>query len=554
MLLYEIVEAGASHDPGVTALIFRDQETSYGQLLGAIEAVGRGLAALGIRPGERIGLLLPNCPPFVWFYYAASKVGAVVVPVNPLLKPAELQYIWNDSGIRLVVTVGPLLPLVQAVRGNLPALTHVICATPRAELTDAGMADGVLFLPEMLSAPPQSAAEAAKAGATPSASPDTETSHESSESKESKESNETEPGGQDATGENDCAVIIYTSGTTGHPKGAMLSHRNLIRNVEQIRAVLKFSPEDRFVTVLPMFHAFAATVCMNACLNTGCASILFENFAPGRTLEAIERHGGTIFPAVPALFNAILAYQPERKLDLSALRLFVSGGAPLPEPTLRALEATFPVPVLEGDGPTECSPVTSVNPLDGVRKVGSVGPALPGVEVAIWDDENRPLGVDEVGEIVVRGDNVMLGYLNQPEATAEAMSGGWYHTGDIGKIDADGYIYILDRKKDMIITAGFNVYPREVEDVLLSHPGVADVAVIGQPDGTRGEDVLAVVVRKAVQEGDEPVLERDLIRFCRERLANYKVPRKVLFRDTLPRGGTGKVVKRLLRKELDLGG
>lgn len=527
MLLHQIVSAGAARDPEAIALIFRDQTTTYSELQAMVERVGIGLKALGVRSGDRIGLLLPNCPPFVWAYYAASRIGAVVVPVNPLLKPAELEYIWQDAQIKVVITVGQLLPAVHAARPGLTNLQHVVSVTPRAELTDPALGEGVIFIAEAL---------ASLTGQTPPPlSP-------SSELEVSEVSEDT------------CAVIIYTSGTTGHPKGAMLSHRNLTRNVEQIQTVLQFLPNDRFLTVLPLFHAFAATVCMNTCLRTGCTSILLENFAPARTLEAVEKHRATIFPAVPAIFNAILAHQSERRLDLSSLRVFVSGGAPLPEVTLRTLESRFPVPVLEGDGPTECSPVTSVNPLDGPRKVGSVGPALPGVEVAIFDDQNNALATDEIGEIVVRGDNVMLGYLNQPEATAEAMSGGWYHTGDIGKIDADGYIFILDRKKDMIITAGFNVYPREVEDVLLTHSGVADVAVIGQPDAVRGEDVLAVVVRPPVAEGVEPVTERELLRLCRERLANYKVPRKILFRDQLPRGGTGKVVKRLLRKELDLEG
>ncbi len=329
----------------------------------------------------------------------------------------------------------------------------------------------------------------------------------------------------------------------------MLSHRNLTRNVEQIQARLQFLPEDRFVTVLPLFHAFAATVCMNTCLAAGCASLLLENFTPARVLETISRHKATIFPAVPAIFNAVLNLPVEHAPDTSSLRVLVSGGAPLPAPTLAALEQRFGVPVLEGDGPTECSPVTSVNPLDGPRKIGSVGPALPDVEIAIFDAQDKPVETEEVGEIVVRGDNVMLGYLNQPDATREAMTNGWYHTGDLGKLDADGYVFIVDRKKDMIITAGLNVYPREVEDVLLSHPGVADVAVIGTPDTLRGEDVLAVVVARP----DVPApSERDLIRYCRERLANYKVPRQILFRAMLPRGATGKVVKRLLKKELEL--
>ncbi|HLK58990.1 MAG TPA: long-chain fatty acid--CoA ligase [Chthonomonadaceae bacterium] len=516
MLLGDIITQGAERYPDHRALVYRDQPMTYRELDIAVRRLAAGFASLGIREGDRVALLLPNCPPFVLGYYAAAMLGAVVVPSNPLLKPAELEYIWRDADVRLVLTVPQLLPGVEAARKGLSGLRHVVSILGREELAEPALADaitGFTTLPELM--------------ATGAAAPPLT------------------PVEQD---ENTCAVIIYTSGTTGHPKGAMLSHRNLIRNVEQFEGVLEFTASDCFFTALPLFHAFAGTVCMHAALSNGCASILIDNFTPARALEAIEKHKITIFPAVPALFYSLLQHSPERDYDMSSVRVFVSGGAPLPATTLTALEARYGIPVLEGDGPTECSPATSVNPLYGERKVGSVGLPLPGVEIAIFDDNDHPLGPEEIGEIVVRGDNVMLGYLNQPEATAEAMRSGWYHTGDIGKIDADGYVYILDRKKDMIITAGLNVYPREVEEVLFTHPGVADCAVIGQPDPLRGEEVVAVVVKKPEQE----VAERELISYCRERLANYKVPRQVIFRDALARGGTGKVVKRLLKKELEM--
>lgn len=514
MLLREIIEQGAERYPQNVALIFRDQPMTYGELAVAVRRLAAGLVSLGLQPGDRVALLLPNCTPFVWSYYAAQQMGVVVVPANPLLKPAELEYIWRDAGVRAVVTAGPLLEGVQVARGNVPSLEYVVSITPREELPDPALAElpGWVGLSELM-------ARGASAG-TPTPEIDA----------------------------NACAVIIYTSGTTGHPKGAMLSHRNLTRNVAQVQAALGFTPEDRFLTVLPLFHSFAGTVCQNLALSVGAGAVLLESFTPGRVLEAIERHRVTIFPGVPAMFNAILHFPPEREYDTSSLRLFVSGGAPLPAATLEALEARFRVPVLEGDGPTECSPVTSVNPLQGPRKVGSVGPPLPGVQIAIFNDQDEPLPAGEIGEIVVRGDNVMLGYLNQPEATAEAMRAGWYHTGDLGYMDTDGYVYIVDRKKDMIITGGLNVYPREIEEVLYTHPAVQDAAVIGVPDPLRGEDVVAAVVRRPGVD----VTERELIVYCRERLANFKVPRRVLFREALPRGGTGKVVKRLLKKELEL--
>jgi len=523
-MLTEIITNGLQNYPDSVALIHQDSPVTYAELAVAVDELKSGIASLGIARGDRISLLLPNCPTFVYGYYAAAALDAVVVPVNPLLKAGELEYIWRDAEIKLVITIPQLLPVVQVGRQNLPDLKHVICTVGRKELPDSLPADsieGFSALEDVLAA----GAKLMRLGVSPAFDEERNAGRH----------------------ENDCAVIIYTSGTTGRPKGAMLSHKNLTRNVEQVRARIPFTAEDRFLTMLPLFHAFAATVCMNVCLSAGSTTLLLESFTPARVLEAIKRHGITIFPAVPALFNALLmsANGPE---DVASVRLFVSGGAPLPAATLETLESRFGVPVLEGDGPTECSPVTTANPVEGPRKVGSVGPAVPGVEVAIFDDNDNPVPTDVVGEIVVRGDNVMLGYLNQPEATAEAMKGGWYHTGDLGRIDSDGYVFIVDRKKDMVITSGLNVYPREVEEVLYTHPAVQEAAVIGMPDAMRGEAVVAVVVRRSGVE----VAERDLLRHCKAAMANYKVPQQVIFRDTLPRGSTGKVVKRLLKKELEM--
>ncbi len=519
-MLSDIIVNGALRYPDNAALIHQDEVVTYADLAQTVDRLAVGLEAMGVAPGQRVSMLLPNCPQFVYSYFAAVKLGAIVVPVNPLLKPGELEYIWRDAEVRLVITIPQLLPVVEAARKDLPELRHVLCTVGRKGLADPRQADSIQGFTAF--------DDVVAAGMR------------------SKRNSASTPPNADRN-ENDCAVIIYTSGTTGRPKGAMLSHRNLVRNVEQVRARLHFTSEDRFLTLLPLFHAFAATVCMNVCLEAGCASLLMESFSPVRTLEGLRRHGITIFPAVPALFNALLmaARGPE---DMTSVRFFVSGGAPLPAATLLALESKFGIPVLEGDGPTECSPVTTVNPVEGPRKVGSVGPPVPGVEIAIFDDDDNPLPTDAVGEIVVRGDNVMLGYLNQPEATAEAMKSGWYHTGDLGRIDSDGYVFIVDRKTDMVITSGLNVYPREVEEALFTHAAVQDAAAIGLPDAMRGEAVVAVVVRRP----DIEVSERELLRHCRERLANYKVPQRVIFRDTLPRGGTGKVLKRLLKKELEM--
>lgn len=514
MLLTEIIEQGRERRPDAPALAFRDCCVTYGELAAAVRNLAAGLAGLGLRASDRLAILLPNCPEFVYGYYAGAALGVQVVPANPLLKPPELAYIWGDAGVRAVLAAAPLLPVAVAARRDLPGLEALIVVGEMPPAA-AGEPGTVPFATVMAAG----AAGVASGWAAPPPADDTS-----------------------------CAVIIYTSGTTGYPKGAMLSHKNLTANVSQVQAALEIDGRDRFLTVLPLFHSFAATVCMNTALACGSLSVLQDSFAPKQTLEELAQRGITLFAGVPAMFNAMLMVPADRTPMLPHLRLLVSGGAPLPAGTLAALEERYRVPVLEGDGPTECSPVTSVNPPEGMRKVGSVGLPLPGVQIAIFDDEDRLLPTGEIGEIVVRGDNVMLGYLNQPEETAQAMRSGWYHTGDLGSIDEDGYVYIVDRKKDMVITAGLNVYPREVEQALLCHEAVRDAAVIGVSDALRGEDVVAVVVLQT----DIPVTERELIAHCRDRLASFKAPRRVLFRDTLPYGSTGKVVKRLLKKELEL--
>ncbi len=329
MTLGEKLQESAERYGDKTALVFRDVPMSYAALWSAVQATAAGMANLGIGQGDKIGLLLPNCPPFVMGVYGAALLGAIAVPVNPLLKPAELEYIWRDAGIKLVVTAGALLPNVVKARLNVPDLAHIVLITPKSEL-DENLSEtaGLLEWGELLSPP--------SLGGTVSA----------------ETPNPSEDGGA-----NDCAVIIYTSGTTGHPKGAMLSHHNLLSNVEQIQRVLKFEPSDVLMTTLPLFHSFAGTVCMHLVLATGGSSVLMENFVPGKVMEALEKERVTIFPAVPAMLNALLHLKTETPPDLSALRYFVSGGAPLPSATLNAIEAKFGVPVLEGDGPTECSPV-----------------------------------------------------------------------------------------------------------------------------------------------------------------------------------------------------
>ncbi|MGC8667759.1 MAG: long-chain-fatty-acid--CoA ligase [Chthonomonadales bacterium] len=507
MHLYSSVLQGAQHHPDRPAIYFREAVLTYAGLLTRVHQTARALVSLGIRAGDRVALLLPNQPEFTTTYYAVTAIGGVCVPANPLLKAPELVYIWGDAQARAVVTAPAMLPATLQAKESLPLLEYVLCTgTPESLPPD------VLSFDEFTGSAPD------------------------------------EPLGAPPVPDQAPAVTIYTSGTEGRPKGALLSHRNLTANCRQVSQALHFDEKDNFLCVLPLFHSFAGTVCQNTPLFCGSSTTIIEMFHPARVMEAIERYHITVFAGVPAMYAALLQYPMEREYDLSSLRVCVSGGAPMPVAVMQEFEQRFHTTIIEGDGPTECSPVTSVNPLYGVRKPGTIGLPIPGVEMRIFDDEDRELPPGQIGEIVVRGENVMLGYHNQPEATARALRNGWYHTGDLGIMDEDGYFTIVDRKKDMLIVGGINVYPREVEEVLFAHPAVADAAVIGAPDALRGETVIAVVVLKPGAQATS----RDIIRFCRERLANYKVPRRVIFRDSLPRGGTGKVIKRLLRKELEM--
>ena len=507
MLLPDIIRRGADAHPDRTAILFRDASITYAQLAAEVDRIAAAFAARGLGPGDRVALLLPNCPEFTVSYFATAAIGGVCTPANPQLKPAELTYMWNDSQVKLAITVPPLAPAVLEAARNVPSLTTVVTVGGEED-----PANGVIPWDALID----------QSGPAPAPEPTVRPA--------------------------DPAVCIYTSGTTGRPKGALLSHRNLTANCESIAAVLDLHDDDNFLTVLPLFHAFAATVCQNAALFCGTATTYVESFHPARVLEVVRRHRVTLFPGVPAMFGAMLNLPADRTADLSSVRLAVSGGAPMPVAVMTAFEQRFGLPIIEGDGPTECSPVTAVNPPYGVRKPGSIGPPVPGVEMRIVDEHDRELPPNEIGEIVVRGDNVMIGYHNLPQETAEAMRSGWYHTGDMGKVDEDGYFYIVDRKKDMLIVGGLNVYPREVEEVLYTHPAVAEAAVVGQHSELRGEEPVAVIVLKP----GASATNKEIIRYCRDRLANYKVPRRVVFREAMPVGGTGKVLKRLLRKELEL--
>jgi long-chain acyl-CoA synthetase len=477
-----------------TALFWGEQETSYSQLLAQTQLVAARLAAdFGVKPGDRVGLWLKNRPEFVPAFLGILFAGAVVVPINNFLKPDEVSYMLNDSGADVIISDEELAVHFPALIAARPSLKLLKVEEVGLSAADPASAAGNAEVPNQRI-------------------------------------------------ESELAVIIYTSGTTGRPKGAMLSHGNLLHNVNSCRIVLETVDDDRFTVLLPLFHSYMMTVGMLLPLLTGGSMVLIKSLHPQHHIikEICERQA-TILPAIPQFYRALANSPVPLKLPL---RIAVSGAAPLPVQVLHDFEAKHKIPIIEGYGLSEASPVVTKNPLRGTRKPGSIGLPIANVEVTIQDDNGKILGPGETGEVCVRGGNVMMGYWNQPEETAKAMRGDWLLTGDIGHRDADGYFYITDRKKDMLLVNGINVYPREIEEIIHQFPAVKEAAVIGVPDARRGEHAVAFV---ALQEG-ATLDEKALLQFIRQKLADYKVPKKVNVLPALPRNATGKILKTELRK------
>lgn len=493
MNLASAFAAAACTHAAKTAVFWGDQEHTYELLLGQSRFLARQLKEhFGVSPGDRVGLWMKNCPEFVSSLFAVLEAGATVVPINNFLKPDEVQHIVQDAGIKVIITDESMAEPQKAAVTLQPQLR---------------------FWPIEEFARPENRNAALTASAN--------SAHES--------------------GPDDIAVIIYTSGTTGRSKGAMLTHANLLHNVHSCRQVLAAIDHDRFVVLLPMFHSFMLTVGVLLPVLIGGSLVVVRSLHPPKSvIQEIYQRQATILPAVPSFFRTLAGAPLPPGLPL---RICISGGAPLPIEILRAFNKAMPVPLIEGYGLSEASPVVSLNPITGPWKEGSIGKPIPGVEVSVQDDHGNVLPVGETGEICVRGGNVMRGYLNQPEATAKALRNGWLLTGDIGHGDPEGYFYITDRKKDMLIVNGINVYPREIEEILYQFPGVKEAAVVGKSDPRRGEHPVAFV---AANEGTT-IEEKAILNFVRDRLADYKVPKKVTFMSALPRNATGKVLKTALR-------
>jgi acyl-CoA synthetase (AMP-forming)/AMP-acid ligase II len=504
-LIDDLLDRAARDHGGHVAVVADGERLTYQDFLERVERVAAGLQALGVEPGERVAILDKNGPRYLELYFALPRIGAVAVPLNYRLAVPELAFILGDSHATTLFFGSEYAATVATLRGELPALT-------RAVVLDGALPNALVF--DAIMAPPGARAR------RPERHPDT------------------------------VFLQMYTSGTTGRPKGALLTHDNLIANTLTALAERDYTSADRYLHVAPLYHIADLELFFG--MTYACArNVLVREFRPERVLEVIQSERVTVSFLVPAMINALLEHPSFDAHDIASLRLIVYGGSSIPEDRLRTALARLRCKLAQGYGLTETSPLLCVLPsedhvLEGprARRIRSCGRPAHAVEVKIFDEHERECAVEQVGEIVARGRNVMQGYYERPEATAEALRGGWFHTGDLGFRDADGYVYIVDRKKDMIITGAENVYPREVEEVLYTHPAVLDAAVIGVPSERWGETIKAVVV---LREG-RTASERELIDFARERLAHYKAPTSVDFVAALPRNPSGKVLKRQLRE------
>ncbi|WP_406628272.1 long-chain-fatty-acid--CoA ligase [Patulibacter brassicae] len=489
--LATLLTTTAAKHPERIAIRLDDIAVPYAGLDAASQRVAGLLREMGVEDGDRVGIMLPNTPHFPMAYYGALRLGAIVVPMNPLLSPREVAYYLDDSGAKVLLAWHDFAASAEGGAEQAEGDAQVLLVEP----TD---------IAQRVAAAPAIEEVAHKEG-------------------------------------DDTAVVLYTSGTTGRPKGAELTHHSIGSNVQASIGLFDPSEEDVFFGGLPFFHVFGQTCTLNVSVATGSEVTLLPRFDPTKALEVVQRDGVTIFMGVPTMHGAVLHHPKRGDFDTSSLRLFVSGGSALPVEVLKGIKEAFGSPILEGYGLSETSPVASFSRADLPLKPGSIGVAIDGVQLRLVDDEGNEVGVGEVGELQIKGPNVMKGYWRNPEATAKAISDdGWFASGDMAKKDEDDFFFIVDRKKDLIIRGGYNVYPREVEEVLYEHPAVAEAAVIGVPHDELGEEIAAVV---ALKDG-QSVTEDELQQHVKAQVAAYKYPRTVKIVDALPKGPTGKILKR----------
>jgi len=512
--LYDLFRHAAEEHRGKTALSFYGTTFEFGRLQALVEKMAASLAASGVSKGDRVALMLPNCPQYVISFFATARLGAIVTQINPMYVEREIEHILNDSGARTIVVYADMYERVKTVLPDTDLETVVVVS-----LGDE---------PEGLDAGHQSFGDFLSTDADPA--PDVEI----------------DPA-------EDVAALQYTGGTTGVSKGAMLTHRNLVANLQQTIDVFVQNPDQftgrKCIGALPFFHIYGLTCVMLFGIRLGTEQVLLPRFEVEEALAVFENDRPTMFSGVPTMYMALLASGADlRKHHLHDVMIFNSGGSALPVNLKRSFEEKVGKPLFEGYGLSEASPVTHNNPpFLGEGREGSIGIPIPSTDARIVDVETgeTEMPIGESGELIIKGPQIMKGYLNMPEETAAALKDGWLYTGDVARMDEDGYFYIVDRKKDMIVASGYNVYPREVEEVLFEHPDVAEAVAIGIPDEYRGESVKAFVVKRP----GATTKEDEILAFCKERLAAYKAPKAVEFRDELPKSVVGKLLRRVLVDE-----
>lgn len=534
-----LLDQAVKNYPGHTALIYYGTKISYAQLSTLANRFAVALQKLGIQKGDRVAIALPNIPQYPIAFYGALRAGAVAVPTNPLYTGREMQHQLADSGARIIVMLDEFYPTVRSIRAET-ALENIILTSP---------ADYLPPLLHRLYPLSQRRAKRQEPHLTNKEFHEDQALHAMSEMLASHAKKGIELFNLPVLSSGDgLAVLQYTGGTTGLSKGAMLTHRNLLANAMQTR---NWTPQVRdaaeiSLCVAPFFHSYGSTVGMNLSILAAATMVLLPRFKSADVLQAIRRYRPTLFPGIPTMYLAIMREAGKHTEQLSSIKFCISGAAPLPAKIQHDFEEATHGRLVEGYGLSEAAPVTHCNPLTDNCRNGSIGLPLPNVDSAILDQvTGNPLPAGEVGEIVVKGPNIMKGYWNRKDETGATFTNGWMHTGDLGKMDEDGFFYVVERAKDLILASGFNVYPREVEEVLFHHPAVQEAAVAGVPDEYRGETVAAFVILKpGFAPSDET--RQSILAYCKQNLAGYKVPKILEFRQTLPKSIIGKVLRREL--------
>lgn len=498
--------------PDSIAIKFKGQTVTYSELDSKVQKYATYLSKIGIKKGDKVVLSCLNSPEFIYSYLAVVKLGAIIVPINLLLTIEEMKYVIKNSEAKtMIVHPTILLKLKQSKNFKKQAIATLFENSIIRKIAKKIIGLDIILLDQKFNKKIDSISKISF---------------------------------EEASDDSQVSTFLYTSGTTGKPKAAMLTHKSLLTNVVQLSKTIDIYENDNFLCVLPLFHVFAFTVCSLLPLYKGATITIHEMFQPKELIESLSKDGATIFPGVPSMY-IILLEALKTNVTFPNLRLAISGGAALPVEIFRQAKEKFNFPLIEGYGLSEASPVVTLNPFDGVQKEGSIGLPIYGVECKVVDENGNEVGVEETGELIVKGENVMSGYYKQEEQTKETLKDGWLYTGDMAKKDSEGYVYIVDRKKDLVIVGGFNVYPREVEEVIYAFPKVKEAAVVGIKDNLRGEYVKAFIVLKEGQ----TCHSRELLRYLKERLAVYKLPREIKFVDELPKNGAGKILKRVLREQ-----